>query len=279
MQPQLTGHMAGLGLSHAAPPHICGTAPWAIGQLSLGTLSLRIAQTPQDFATVHSLRGQRFHRDAPEQPDEDGFDPLCLHLMVEPAGGGALLATARLRLLTCAAEFDNSYTALSYGLAPVGQHYPRALEIGRLCLLVGAEPAAEILRALFAGITALGLQTRANVLIGCASLLGADASRHFAALAYLRDHHLGPQDCRPLPRALQTVAFDAIPAEIDGNARQLPPLLRMYLAMGGWVSDFAVIDPALDNVHVLVAVPVAAIPPARLRALGALLGAAPLSLD
>ncbi len=60
--------------------------------------------------------------------------------------------------------------------------------------------------------------------------------------------------------------------------KNVPPLLRMYLAMGGWVSDHAVIDRGLDTLHVLVAVPVADIPPARLRALTALLGDGALSL-
>jgi putative hemolysin len=43
----------------------------------------------------------------------------------------------------------------------------------------------------------------------------------------------------------------------------LPPLLRLYLGIGGWVSDHAVIDRAMDTLHVFTAVEIAAIPPAR----------------
>ena len=52
----------------------------------------------------------------------------------------------------------------------------------------------------------------------------------------------------------------------------MPPLLRTYLMMGGWVSDHAVLDRKLDTMHVFTGVEIAAIPPARARALRALAG-------
>ena len=51
---------------------------------------------------------------------------------------------------------------------------------------------------------------------------------------------------------------------------QIPPLLRSYLTLGGWVSDHAVIDRDLDTLHVFTALEIAAIPPARARLLRAL---------
>ena len=52
----------------------------------------------------------------------------------------------------------------------------------------------------------------------------------------------------------------------------MPPLLRTYLAMGGWVGRHAVLDRGLGTIHVLTAVETARIPPARARALRALAG-------
>ena len=46
----------------------------------------------------------------------------------------------------------------------------------------------------------------------------------------------------------------------------MPPLLRSYLAMGGWVSDHAVVDRDLDTLHVFTGLEIGAIPPARARA-------------
>jgi putative hemolysin len=47
----------------------------------------------------------------------------------------------------------------------------------------------------------------------------------------------------------------------------LPPLLRSYLMLGGWVSDHAVIDQDLNTLHVFTGLEIAAVPPARARLL------------
>jgi putative hemolysin len=52
----------------------------------------------------------------------------------------------------------------------------------------------------------------------------------------------------------------------------IPPLLRTYLAMGGWVSDHAVVDRDLNTLHVFTGLEIGAIPPARARALRAVAG-------
>jgi len=58
----------------------------------------------------------------------------------------------------------------------------------------------------------------------------------------------------------------------DARAAQagMPPLLRTYLLMGGWVSDHAVVDRQLGTLHVFTGLEIAAIPPARRRLLAAL---------
>jgi L-ornithine Nalpha-acyltransferase len=47
----------------------------------------------------------------------------------------------------------------------------------------------------------------------------------------------------------------------------MPPLLRTYLAMGGWVGDHAVVDRELGTLHVFTALEIRAIPEARARLL------------
>jgi L-ornithine Nalpha-acyltransferase len=65
-------------------------------------------------------------------------------------------------------------------------------------------------------------------------------------------------------------ADNLAPFDPKAALAQTPALLRTYLVMGGWVSDHAVIDRALDTLHVFTALPIANIPPARARALRAL---------
>ena len=54
--------------------------------------------------------------------------------------------------------------------------------------------------------------------------------------------------------------------------RAIPPLLRTYLAMGGWVSDHAVIDRQMNTIHVFTGVEIDRVPVARARALRAIAG-------
>jgi putative hemolysin len=56
---------------------------------------------------------------------------------------------------------------------------------------------------------------------------------------------------------------------VAAGLRQMPPLLRSYLAMGGWVSDHAVIDRDLGTMHVFTGLEADSVPACRLRALEA----------
>ena len=52
----------------------------------------------------------------------------------------------------------------------------------------------------------------------------------------------------------------------------MPPLLRAYLALGGWVGSDLVIDRELGTSHVFTCVEIAAMPEPRKRLLCALAG-------
>jgi putative hemolysin len=51
----------------------------------------------------------------------------------------------------------------------------------------------------------------------------------------------------------------------------MPPLLRSYLAMGGWVSDHAVVDTDLGTLHVFTGLEIRRVPQARALTLRAAL--------
>ena len=51
--------------------------------------------------------------------------------------------------------------------------------------------------------------------------------------------------------------------------KAMPPLLRSYLTMGGWVSDHAVVDRELDTLNVFTGLEIATIPEARARSIRA----------
>ena len=73
-------------------------------------------------------------------------------------------------------------------------------------------------------------------------------------------------------RAAQVVPLTGSVPDRRAALVGLPPLLRSYLGLGGWVGDHAVIDKVMNTVHVFTALSVDAVPAARARALRALAG-------
>ena len=87
----------------------------------------------------------------------------------------------------------------------------------------------------------------------------------------LRERHLAPRRWLPRVKAPQVFRFARALARRRADPRAgfaaMPPLLRSYLVMGGWVSDHAVVDRQLDTLHVFTGLEIGAIPAARQRLL------------
>ena len=236
--------------------------------LTRGLYSARLARSPADMAATLALRQHCFRaRRGLAGDDADRFDLTCQHMLVTRGVDGDLVASFRLQIWPQGQGLSNSYAAQFYDLAPLTLHPGPTVELGRFCLH-SADGDPDILRLAWASLTQLVDQAGATLLFGCSSFDGADPARHLAAFGYLARHHLGPETIRPGRRAAQVIDLLGLPPPDARPA--LPPLLKTYLAMGGWVSDHAVLDRDLDTVHVFTAVDIAAIPPARARALRAL---------
>jgi putative hemolysin len=111
------------------------------------------------------------------------------------------------------------------------------------------------------------------MLFGCSSFYGTDAGAYADSLGLLAARHLAPARWMPTVKAPLTVPFarDLAGRAIDGKEamQRMPPLLRSYLMLGGWVSDHAVVDPDLNTLHVFTGLEIAAIPDSRKRLLRA----------
>lgn len=240
--------------------------------LSRGRLTVRAAEGAADIAALMALRGQVFRGDAGAD-DRDAFDSAAMHVVV--AAEGAVLAGFRLIPMQTGAEIGLGYAAARYDLSRLVGFEAPILELGRFCTHPEAAQDPDVLRLAWAFITREVDARGAGMLCGCTSFPGRDPARHRAALAHLT-RHLAPDALAPMPRDGGAIPFarDLAGVAPDPAAALagLPPLLRTYLMMGGWVSDHAVPDPDLDTLHVFTAVEIAAIPPARARALRALAG-------
>jgi putative hemolysin len=147
------------------------------------------------------------------------------------------------------------------------------IEVGRFCIAPDVLD-ADVLRVAWGALTQVVDEKEVGMLFGCTSFAGTDPARYGRAFAKLQAKHLGPANLRPLPLTDQVIPLAQVPKT---GTDPMPPLLRTYLAMGGWVSDYAVIDPQLNTLHVFTCLAVASVPPSRAAALRALAQGAPLS--
>lgn len=229
--------------------------------LTRGRYSVRLGESARDVLAAQALRHLAFH--GREGLDQDAFDARCQHLLVQDAQG-TLVACCRLQVFGAQDDLQASYSAQSYDLSLLARYEGSKLELGRFCLKPGMKD-PNILRLIWGALTVILDSQGVTLLFGCTSFLGADPALHALALAALIPF-VAPARFAPIPRALERVPFPAG----QGDPLGLPPLLRSYLAMGAWVSDHAVIDRAMNTLHVLTALPVAQVPPARARALRAI---------
>jgi putative hemolysin len=134
---------------------------------------------------------------------------------------------------------------------------------------------ADILRVAWGAMTAYVDKAGIKMLFGCSSFHGTDAREYSDAFAMLKARHLAPTRFLPRVKAPNVFRFAArLRRKPDARKAMLkmPPLLRTYLVMGGWVSDHAVVDRDLNTLHVFTGLEIAAIPPARKRLLRAVAG-------
>ena len=199
------------------------------------------------------LRARMF-RDG--RSDVDAFDPGARHLAIDD--GARTLACARL-VRQSRARIGQGYTAQRYDLAAFAARFPRALEIGRVCVAPGVD-GAEAARLLLAALARVAARESVAVVYGCASFPASGAG--MARLA----GHVAPGLWAPRPRV------GAVP--LSRAPGRVPPLLRAYLALGAAVSDHAVPDAELGTQHVFAALPLRDVPPRRARRLVELLDAA-----
>lgn len=236
--------------------------------LSKGKYTVRFAQSEADRAAIFALRGLCFGLAGGAQ---DRFDVSACHVLVQNHEG-LVVASFRMSVLH-GAHLGKSYAATFYDLSALEGFTGAMLELGRFCIHPDhSDP--DILRIAWAALTGFVDARDVQMLFGCSSFSGTDPDIYLDAFAVLKARHLGPDIWRPAVKAAEVFAYAAClerkPDLAKGNA-VMPPLLRTYLMMGGWVSDHAVIDHVMNTLHVFTALEIGAIPPARKKLLRALL--------
>lgn len=240
-------------------------------RLSKGRYTARVAQTPEEVAQAQALRGLAF---ATATPDVDAFDDICAHVLVHEQKSGTLVCCFRMLVMEGGAEIGRSYSAQFYELSALQDYQGRMVEMGRFCIHPDWKD-PDILRVAWGAMTAFVDANQIDMLFGCSSFAGTETDHYLDAFAMLKARHLAPKCWLPRVKAPDVFRYAArLRRKPDARKAMLrmPPLLRTYLMMGGWVSDHAVVDRQMNTLHVFTGLEIGAIPPARKRLLRAVAG-------
>ena len=242
--------------------------------LAKGRYRARIAADGADLEAAQRLRTLAFRGPDAERLDRDDFDDACTHVLIEDIRTGALVCCFRLLRLGSGAEIGRSYSAQFYELSALAAFDGPMVEMGRFCIHPDWHD-PDILRLAWGAMTALVDRDGVEMLFGCSSFHGTEARDYSDAFALLRDRHIAPKRWLPRVKAPAVFRFAARlrrKPDLKRAQAKMPPLLRTYLMMGGWVSDHAVIDRDLDTLHVFTGLEIRAVPPGRARLLRAVVG-------
>lgn len=242
--------------------------------LTKGRYSTRLAETPADIRAAQALRHLCFRgADAGDGLDADAFDSICTHFLVEEQRTGRLVCCFRVLPLT-GEEIGRSYSAQFYELSALAEFPGPMVEMGRFCIHPQVKD-PDILRVAWGAMTRFVDDNGIEMLFGCSSFHGTDEAEYLDAFAMLKERHLAPRRWLPRVKAPQVFRFaQKLRRKPDTKLAMLrmPPLLRTYLLMGGWVSDHAVVDRHMNTLHVFTGLEISAIPPARKRLLRGVTG-------
>jgi len=233
-----------------------------------GSLQARLAESAEDLDAAQALRYRVFYEEMGATPtpemerrkrDFDEFDRYCDHLLVIDHDSGAkpeVIGTYRLIRRPSAERVGRFYSAAEYDIANILAYPGDILELGRSCVALGARNQAT-LQLLWRGNAAYVFHHKIDLMFGCASLPGTDADALAAPLSYLYHHRLAPPVLRPRALPERWVDMNRLaPSRFDAARvlAALPPLIKGYLRLGGFVGDGAVIDRQFNTTDVSIVV-------------------------
>ncbi len=186
--------------------------------------------------------------------ERDRFDPYFDHLLLIDRGreGAPVVGVYRVMRDDQAARAGGFYSEGEYDLTRLRQSGRRLLELGRSCVDRDYRGGTGM-RRLWQGLADYVLEHRIEILFGVASFHGTDLGLLKVPLSYLHHAHLAPPDLRVRVLEAHYRPLDLLgPEQVDPKAAlaAIPPLIKAYLRLGGFVGDGAFIDREFNTTDV-----------------------------
>lgn len=237
-------------------------------EIDAGRYRVKLAETALEREAAQRLRFRVFVEEMGAQASDaeraarrewDDFDPYFDHLILETLDPVAdpldrVVGVYRLMRGEVAEAGPGFYGASEYDLGPILRSGRRAVELGRSCV-AREHRGGPGMHLLWNGLAAYVLEREIELLFGVASFPGTDVDGISEALSLLYHAHLAPPDLRVRAWPEHFVEMNRMPEEEVDAARALravPPLIKAYLRLGGFVGDGAYADVDFNTLDVCV---------------------------
>jgi len=170
--------------------------------------------------------------------DQDAFDAVCDHLVVEHLPSAKIVGTYRLQTGMNAESYLGYYSEQEFEFKVFEPFRNRIVELGRACVH-REHRNLVVLGLLWKGIGDYARKHDARYLLGCSSLTSQDPAVGASAYADLCRRHLAPVEYRTKPMP----AYDCPLEQLSAESPNTPKLLRAYLTIGAKICG----PPALDR--------------------------------
>ncbi|MCL4674722.1 MAG: GNAT family N-acetyltransferase [Pararhodobacter sp.] len=234
-------------------------------RLARDETDLKAAQRLRYAVFVEELGARGLRVDHGNRLEHDALDPHFDHLVlvdraVDPQTLDHVVGVYRLLPQDRAETLGRFYSDAEYDLSPLRDSGRKLVELGRSCVRRDHRRGAAMLH-LWNGLAEYVLSRGIEILFGVASFHGTDVDRHAVALSWLHAHHLAPPSLRVRAWPDQAQAMDRVPVDPGQRAAALaaiPPLIRAYLRLGGFVGEGAYIDRDFNTIDVCLIMDTAA---------------------
>ncbi len=233
--------------------------------LKSGTLEARLARCEVDIEAAQRLRYEVFYEECGAKPDEtvarlkrdiSPIDNFCDVLLVIDHARDRIVGTYRFMLREAAQQYGGYYTASEFEIDKILNYPGQIMELGRSCVHKDYRT-RPTMQLLWRGIGAYIQLNQVTLCFGCASFIGTDVSKYQQALAYLYHYHLAPPEIRSRVLPAYYQEMNLIPKnkiDLKQAMKQLPPLIKGYLRLGGYVGDGAFVDYDFNSIDVCIIV-------------------------
>ena len=232
--------------------------------INVGSLQAYIATTEEEIIASQKLRYKVFCEEmgakaSPEaqaqKRDFDEFDEICDHLLVVDKDKGQVVGSYRLLRRSQLPEGRKFYSAGEYEIDKMLNYFSGdVMELGRSCVDKDYRDRSTM-QLLWRSIAGYSETHGIELMFGCASFPGSNHKEHAAALSYLYYNHLAPEEF--CPRALDELycPMNLVPADSYDDKRtfaSMPPLIKGYLRLGGYIGDGTFEDKEYNTTDVCI---------------------------